>query len=201
MLDPPYNEREAQWGWGGYRQHNRSNSYGTNQPRALTLLMNGQPATVQIKQINVGMNYTNPEFLPKLAEWHVYGNEQQGRFMTKYPEELNPTYYGTEVTDDIKDNKFKRQLGKKSYELKDHLGNVRVTFSDIKMPTGSGLQPFRVDLMSRSEYYPYGMKIKELSYNATGARYGYNGTHEQDKELNTDGNYLDFGNMGHETTQ
>jgi hypothetical protein len=44
------------------------------------------------------MSYSNPEFLPKLAEWHVYGNEQQGRFLTKYPEELNPTYYGTEVT-------------------------------------------------------------------------------------------------------
>lgn len=43
------------------------------------------------------------------------------------------------------------------------------------------------------------MKINELSYNATGARYGYNGTHEQDKELNADGNYLDFGNFGYDT--
>lgn len=75
---------------------------------------------------------TRPVMLPKLAERHVYGNEQQGRFLTKYPEELNPTYFGTELTNDIKDNKFSRQLGKKSYELKDHLGNVRVTFSDIK---------------------------------------------------------------------
>jgi hypothetical protein len=152
-------------------------------------------------KINNIIKNQNPEFLPKLAEWHVYGNEQQGRFLTKYPEELNPTYYGTEVTDDIKDNKFKRQLGKKSYELKDHLGNVRVTHSDIKMPTGTPAQPFRVDLLSKSEYYPYGMVINDLSYNATGtsARYGYNGTHEQDKELNGDGNYLDFGNFGYDT--
>ncbi len=140
------------------------------------------------------MSYTNPEFLPKLAEWHVYGNEQQGRFLTKYPEELNPTYYGTEVTLDVQNNIFKRQLGKKSYELKDHLGNVRVTHSDIKMPTGTPAQPFMVDLLSRSEYYPYGMKINDLSYNATGAsaRYGYNGK-EQDNEVKGNNNSLDFG--------
>jgi hypothetical protein len=55
--------------------------------------------------------------------------------------------------------------------------------------------PYSVDLLSKSEYYPYGMKINDLSYTATIAstRYGYNGTHEQDKEINADGNYLDFG--------
>jgi hypothetical protein len=67
------------------------------------------------------------------------------------------------------------------------------------MPTGTPVQPFRVDLLSKSEYYPYGMKINDLSYNAIGARYGYNGTHEQDKELNAEGNYLDFGNFGYDT--
>jgi hypothetical protein len=65
------------------------------------------------------------------------------------------------------------------------------------MPTGTPSQPFRVDLLSKSEYYPYGMKINDLSYNATGARYGYNGTHEQDIELNAEGNYLDFGDFGY----
>jgi RHS repeat-associated protein len=138
---------------------------------------------MQITQINVGMNYTNPEFLPKLAEWHVYGNEQQGRFLTKYPEELNPTFYGTEVTLDVQNNIFKRQLGKKSYELKDHLGNVRVTHSDIKMPTGTPAQPFRVDLLSKSEYYPYGMKIDDLSYQTANSRFSYN-SQEKDVELN-----------------
>ncbi len=38
-----------------------------------------------------------------------------------------------------------------------------------------------------------------VSYNPTGARYGYNGTHEQDREMNADGNYLDFGNFGYDT--
>jgi hypothetical protein len=72
--------------------------------------------------------------------------------LTKYQEELNPTYYGTEVTDDIKDNKFKRQLGNKSYELKDHLGNVRTTFFDIKVPTGSGSQTFSLSKHQRLNF-------------------------------------------------
>ena len=114
-------------------------------------------------KINNIIKNQNPEFLPKLAEWHVYGNEQQGRFLTKYPE-FTPTYYGVDLTENIKNDIFSRQLGKKAYELKDHLGNVRVTHSDIKMPTGTPAQPFRVDLLSKSEYYPYGMKINDLSY-------------------------------------
>lgn len=32
-------------------------------------------------------NYTSGDTKrPKLAEWHVYGNEQQGRFTTRNPE-------------------------------------------------------------------------------------------------------------------
>lgn len=96
-----------------------------------------------------------------------------------------------------------------------NVGNVRTTFSDIKMPKTPPNGTYEVDLLSKSEYArifslfffcfadrysrrkcfaftPYGMKINDLSYNATGARYGFNGTHEQDKELNADGNYLDF---------
>jgi hypothetical protein len=143
---------------------------------------------------------TRPVMLPKLAERHVYGNEQQGRFLTKYPEELNPTYFGTELTNDIKDNKFSRQLGSKAYELKDHLGNVRVTHSDIKMPTGTPVQPFRVDLLTKSEYYPYGMVIEELSYNLSNNRYGFGGTHEMDNEVKGGvGNHLSFGEFGYDT--
>ncbi len=42
--------------------------------------------------------------------------------------------------------------------------------------------------MSKTEYYPYGMKIDDLSYSAAGARYGYN-SQEQSTELNLDGNH------------
>ena len=198
-LSPPFNEKEAEWGWGGYRQYNQSNGYKDTVPKAITVLVDDVPQSLTVTTVTGSITYTNVSHLPKVAEWHIYGNEQQGRFLTKYPEELTPTYYGTEVTDDIKGNIFKRQLGKKAYELKDHLGNVRTTFSDIKMPTGSSTQPFMVDLLSKSEYYPFGMKIEDLSWNETGVRYGYNGTHEQDLEVNPEGNYLSFGDFGYDT--
>ena len=43
------------------------------------------------------------------------------------------------------------------------------------------------------------MLIDEFSWNSGSTRYGYNGTHEQDREMNADGNYLDFGNFGYDT--
>ncbi len=42
-------------------------------------------------------------------------------------------------------------LDKKEYELKDHLGNVRVTIGDYKIPTATrGQVPFVVDEKSVS---------------------------------------------------
>lgn len=128
----------------------------------------------------------------------MYGNEQQGRFLTVYPfrtylntsnDPYQRVFYGAGLSEDITNKIFKRQLGNKAYELKDHLGNVRVTFSDIKMPTISPnppynrTQPFRVDLLSKSEYYPYGMQIEDLSYQTGNSRYSYN-SQEKDVELN-----------------
>ncbi len=84
---------------------------------------------------------------------------------------------------DIRNGIFSRQLGKKSYELKDHLGNVRTTFSDIKMPTGTPSQPFEVDLLSKFEYYPGGMPIFDLTYQTEVTRYGYNSGAEVDREI------------------
>lgn len=80
------------------------------------------------------------------------------------------------------------------------MGNVRVTHSDIKMPTGSGSQPFMVDLLSKSEYYPFGMEITGLSWNTGNNRYGYGGTHEMDNEVKGGvGNHLSFGDFGYDT--
>lgn len=60
---------------------------------------------------------------------------------------------------------------------------MRVTHSDIKMPTGTPVQPFEVDLLSRSEYYPGGMPILDLSYQLENKIYGYNSGAEVDREI------------------
>ncbi|MCX6147484.1 MAG: hypothetical protein NTW25_09595 [Candidatus Kapabacteria bacterium] len=130
--------------------------------------------------------------MPKLSEWHIYGNEQQGRFVTRKPDEVN-LYYLDALTEDVNKKNFKRILDKKQYELKDHLGNVRVAIGDMKIPTGTrGVAPFVVDEKAVNDYYPYGMLISDRSWSSGSSRYGYNGK-ELDNELKGTGNSLDFG--------
>jgi hypothetical protein len=66
----------------------------------------------------------------------------------------------------------------KQYEVKDHLGDVRLTFSDLKLsnfydpalypnttlPLSCNLLPFNIDLLTLSNYYPFGMLQPGMSY-------------------------------------
>jgi hypothetical protein len=80
--------------------------------------------------------------MPKLSEWHIYGNEQQGRFSVRKPI-TDPLYYLDVLKSDVTKKNFFRILDKKQYELKDHLGNVRVAIGDMKIPTAiRGEAPF-----------------------------------------------------------
>lgn len=82
---------------------------------------------------------------------------------------------------------FYRELGDKEYELTDHLGNVRVTLSDIKLSslTGNVNDPpynFRVDSLSTGNYYPFGMAHPHRNWRRPNAdnlyRFRYNGMEE-----------------------
>jgi RHS repeat-associated protein len=85
-----------------------------------------------------------------------------------------------------------RRLNEKSYELTDHLGNVRVVTSDIKLSTlnGGGIpENFRWDIRSYSNIYPYGMEQPKRNI-AGDYRYGYNGM-EHDTGV-TGGSYMTY---------
>ncbi|MCX6145786.1 MAG: hypothetical protein NTW25_00830 [Candidatus Kapabacteria bacterium] len=132
---------------------------------------------------------------PKLSEWHIYGNEQQGRFVTRKPE--STLYYLENISNDVLAKNFYRTMDKKQYELKDHLGNVRATIGDYKMPFNDatstrGVTPFFVDEKATNDYYPYGMLISDRSFNSGKSRYGYNGK-ENDNEVKGVGNSVDYG--------
>lgn len=84
---------------------------------------------------------------------------------------------------------FSRKLGIRRYELKDHLGNVRVVLSD-KRWRASGLSA--VDVVSLSDYYPFGYNVPGRSYSAgDGYRYGFQGQ-ELDDEWNGAGNMVSY---------
>jgi hypothetical protein len=80
-------------------------------------------------------------------------------------------------------NTYYRCLAKQ-YELKDHLGNVRVVISDVKKPTDANFNQFTADLQAYYNYYAFGMLQPNRHYTlAEEYKFGYQGS-EMDNEIN-----------------
>ncbi len=78
-----------------------------------------------------------------------------------------------------------RHVGEKYYELKDHLGNVRVVVSDRKdLDTGDNTLSAKV--VSYNNYYPFGMPQPNRNFDSQEYRYGFQGQ-EKDSELKGEG--------------
>jgi RHS repeat-associated protein len=80
-----------------------------------------------------------------------------------------------------------RELGVREYELKDHLGNVRVVVSDWKESTiVSGLpENFRAEVLVMRDHYAFGMEMPGAVYQGN-YRYGFQGQ-ERDDEVKGEG--------------
>lgn len=82
-----------------------------------------------------------------------------------------------------------RELGHKRYELTNHLGNVVATVDDRKITANcSGDIHFTANVLSVSDFYPFGMEIPGRQDNQDGYRYGFNGMEKDDELLNNSGN-------------
>ena len=71
-----------------------------------------------------------------------------------------------------------RHVGHKHYELTDHLGNVRVVVSDMKLSSlGVNNEPygFAGEVVSRTDYYAFGSPMPKRSYSAAAYQFGFNG--------------------------
>ena len=118
-----------------------------------------------------------------LAELHIYGNAAHGRIGMFVPNTTRDTAVAT-------GNKYYRRLRQKQYELKDHLGNIRVAITDLKRDDAQGTMaatpgPWTVDLLATNEYYAFGM-LQPMRHMQTEAyRYGFNGK-EMDNEMKGD---------------
>jgi RHS repeat-associated protein len=78
----------------------------------------------------------------------------------------------------------KRVMGKKNYELSNHLGNVLAVVTDRKVPSPSYTGSYTADVVSYSDYSPYGTLLdgRHGQQNGTDYRYGFQGQ-EGDKEV------------------
>ena len=88
--------------------------------------------------------------------------------------------------------------GLKQYELKNHLGNVMAVISDRKKSHYTinltnplniiiNLENFEPELLSQTDYYPFGMIMPGRSFTSDNYRYGYQGS-EKDDEISGTGN-------------
>ncbi|HRB72190.1 MAG TPA: RHS repeat-associated core domain-containing protein [Flavobacterium sp.] len=94
--------------------------------------------------------------------------------------------------------KYVNLTGDKRYELSNHLGNVLVVINDKKIPEfekvdtpESGLVAFNADVLSYSDYYPFGMLQEARQGSKANYRYGFNGK-EKDDELKGEGNSINY---------
>ncbi len=78
-----------------------------------------------------------------------------------------------------------RIVGKKQYELKDHLSNVRVVLSDqkevVNIDETAGTYEQRAKVLSYNSFYPYG--TSKSSYNRLASRFSFN-SQERTPEIN-----------------
>ncbi|PZR26530.1 MAG: hypothetical protein DI535_14065 [Citrobacter freundii] len=86
-------------------------------------------------------------------------------------------------------------VGKRRYELGNHLGNVLAVISDQKLAVNNGsgnIDHYIAEVLSQNEYYPFGMGMVGRKYDVEGYRYGFNGK-ENDNEVKGEGNQQDYG--------
>jgi RHS repeat-associated protein len=94
-------------------------------------------------------------------------------------------------------NNFISRLGMKRYELVNHLGNVQAVISDRALPVRVSPQVpavshYQADLLSATDYYPFGMVMAGRSLNTDDYHYGFNGK-EFDQDWDGGGATYDYG--------
>ncbi|HRP03154.1 MAG TPA: RHS repeat-associated core domain-containing protein [Candidatus Kapabacteria bacterium] len=163
------------------------------------LLSLNEPTAINPFLSTINTDVDNLDFTSN--QWFVYGSESHGRFVTIRSDANHGGYNTGLLSNDIMEEA--RYLNTKFYELKDHLGNVRVVLRDWKLnPNNDGLPPFNAQPVEVFNYYAYGMMIPGFFSNSTpDYRFGFNGMLRdddvRDEKLTSDnegrGNSYDFG--------
>jgi RHS repeat-associated protein len=92
---------------------------------------------------------------------------------------------------------FNRTLGRKDFEASSYLGNVLTVFSDKKLPVVSSISTgipgyYIADIVSSSDFYPFGAPMYRRKFDESKYRYGFNGK-QKDDEVYGEGDSYDYG--------
>jgi YD repeat-containing protein len=113
------------------------------------------------------------------TERPIYGSSRVGMDVTK-------VVYTTE-TEALPEGEAVRLLGNKQYEISNHLGNVLVVVSDVKVivQEGGTITGYEAQISSATDYSPFGAVLEgRTDESESQYRYGFNG---QEKETEITG--------------
>lgn len=135
------------------------------------------------------------DFDLQLTERDIYGSSRLGT------ENINQVIASTTLGHININTDFTQVVGDRSYELSNHLGNVLQVVTDRKLAIDSGdynpetgtyytmilggdgvVDYFTADVVSQSDYYPFGMMLPGRNSSEDEYRYGFNGM-EMDDEV------------------
>lgn len=133
----------------------------------------------------------------KLMEYDVierpmYGSSRLGM----QNEQVNMLLAANVTSTGASYNLGSHQVGKCTYELSNHLGNVLSTITDQKLAIdidADGTTNHYLPIVTTAtDYYAFGAQMTERSFSSEAYRYGFNRM-EKDNEVKGSGNSLDFG--------
>jgi RHS repeat-associated protein len=115
-----------------------------------------------------------------LKERNIYGSSRIG----SKQDSLNV------LTATITQN-YSQTLGNKYFEFSNHLGNVLIVFSDLKIPKDTDnnnvVDGYDIGVVSTADYSPFGVELDGRTISMDSYRYGFNGM-EADDEVKGQGN-------------
>ncbi len=131
------------------------------------------------------LEYANGAASATLLELPLYGSQRLGSFNAN----VEVAHHEMGTSQKIPFWGTFRELGSKYYELTNHLGNVLVVVTDRKIatPQDGTFSHYSADVVSVTDYYPFGMQMPGRMMNTGEYRYGFNGQ-EKDDEMAGEGN-------------
>ena len=88
------------------------------------------------------------------------------------------------------------------FELSNHLGNVNVVVSDHKMAHSSDnttIDYYTADIISSTDYYPFGEILPGRNFNSNSYRFGFNGKENDNEVYGATGTFQDYGMRMYDT--